>query len=255
MPIEFVAGDLFANRFNAQAIEHDDPLHRHPGEALWPERYSREQLLDLRDELELSGQSCVWSCLYQQAPMGDPSSREFPENYFDDIWARMPDNNIRLRILALDPSKGKHSHTGDYSAFVYVVLTTDGNVYVQSWLQRVPADTLGAMAVKLIDELRPDGFIYEGAFLAGLFPSTHAYLYSSQEDKNVRIRVALTPLLGSKKLHLDANCPGNRLLLSQLREFPTASHDDGPDALVMALSLLNQLLTGRRQTGGMVLGV
>jgi site-specific DNA recombinase len=36
--------------------------------------------------------------------------------------------------------------------------------------------------------------------------------------------------------------PGTQLLLDQLRQFPTAEHDDGPDALEMALRLASEML-------------
>jgi hypothetical protein len=37
-----------------------------------------------------------------------------------------------------------------------------------------------------------------------------------------------------------------KVLVDQLRDFPTGAHDDGPDALEMALRLAEDLLEGRR---------
>jgi len=41
---------------------------------------------------------------------------------------------------------------------------------------------------------------------------------------------------------LKADCPSTKLLLHQLQEFPIADHDDGPDALEMALRLATEML-------------
>jgi len=243
-----------------------DPLHRPMDSALWPERYDKPTLLKIKSELELSGQSHIWECLYQQNPQGDPSAREWPVDYFEGIWTtHIPQDNVRFRVLALDPSKSKRSTTGDYSAFVYAVLTHDGHFHVQSWLVRVPLDQLVSMSVKLLAELKPDGFIVETVMMQALLAHSiqeackaqqvpcPIWEFCSHEDKIVRIRVALTPLLGGRRLHLDESSPGNRLLLSQLREFPTCSHDDGPDSLTMACYLLNQMMFGRRQPEKLVL--
>jgi phage terminase large subunit-like protein len=42
-------------------------------------------------------------------------------------------------------------------------------------------------------------------------------------------------------LRFKANSPGARLLVRQLRDFPNADHDDGPDALEMAVRLAREL--------------
>ena len=244
----------------------NDPLGRQEGEALWPQRYSKNALLKIRDELEISGQGHVWQCLYQQNPSGDPSSREWPVDYFTNIWTpQVPADGVRLRVLSLDPSKGKRSTTGDYSAFTYVTLTTNGHLYVQSWLARLPTDQLIQQAVSLLDTLRPDGFVYESTLFQELLGKMIGdecvrrsvpcpiWEYAPNEDKIVRIRMALTPLLGQKRLHLLEDSPGNRLLLNQLREFPTGVHDDGPDSLTMATYLINMMLTGKRTNQNLIL--
>jgi hypothetical protein len=44
-------------------------------------------------------------------------------------------------------------------------------------------------------------------------------------------------------LRLKTDSPSTRLLFHQLREFPVADHDDGPDALEMAIRLADDLLS------------
>jgi hypothetical protein len=45
-----------------------------------------------------------------------------------------------------------------------------------------------------------------------------------------------------RRLRFKSNSPGTRLLVEQLREFPIAAHDDGPDALEMSLRLAETYL-------------
>ncbi len=60
-------------------------------------------------------------------------------------------------------------------------------------------------------------------------------------NKQVRIR-RLTPYLAQNRIRFKGDSPGARLLVEQLRDFPHADHDDGPDALEMAVRLAAQML-------------
>src|SRR5687767_10330006 len=60
-------------------------------------------------------------------------------------------------------------------------------------------------------------------------------------NKQVRIR-RLTPWLARREIRFKANSPGARLLVEQLRDFPNADHDDGPDALEIALRVVCEQL-------------
>jgi hypothetical protein len=41
---------------------------------------------------------------------------------------------------------------------------------------------------------------------------------------------------------MKADCPSTQLLVHQLQQFPVADHDDGPDALEMAVRLAAEIL-------------
>jgi predicted phage terminase large subunit-like protein len=61
-------------------------------------------------------------------------------------------------------------------------------------------------------------------------------------SKVVRIR-RLTQYLSAGRLKFKAGSRGARMLVEQLRDFPNGDHDDGPDALEMAIRLAIQLLS------------
>src|SRR5262249_25567446 len=69
------------------------------------------------------------------------------------------------------------------------------------------------------------------------------YAVNNTEPKVTRIR-SLGPYFAQRRFRV-RNSPGGRLLVKQLREFPTGQNDDGPDALKMAEQLADFLLAGQ----------
>jgi len=160
---------------------------------------------------------------------------------------------LLLTTLALDPSKGADSRRGDYSAFVALGLAADGTLYIEADLARRPTPQIVTHGVELVRRFRPQLFGIEanqfqellGAdFIAEFkrqgFIGTAPCTIENTINKQVRIR-RLGPLLAARRLRFKTNSPGTRLLVQQLREFPIAGHDDGPDALEMALRLAESL--------------
>src|SRR5580693_2639322 len=76
----------------------------------------------------------------------DPSLAEWPEEYFTwpgfwfDRWPEEP--QWACRTIAIDPSKGKKSKFGDFSAIVKYGVTTSGIEYVEADLQRRTVDRI-----------------------------------------------------------------------------------------------------------------
>lgn len=66
--------------------------------------------------------------------------------------------------------------------------------------------------------------------------------FNNLVNKLVRIR-SLTQYLAMGKMRFKGDSPGARLLVEQLRDFPLADHDDGPDALEMAIRTAAHLLS------------
>jgi predicted phage terminase large subunit-like protein len=72
------------------------------------------------------------------------------------------------------------------------------------------------------------------------------YGLNNQTNKQVRIR-RLGTYLAQRQLRFKRHSPGTALLVQQLRDFPVGDHDDGPDALEMAVRLMVDLWNGRQQ--------
>ncbi|MSR59926.1 MAG: hypothetical protein EXS05_20180, partial [Planctomycetaceae bacterium] len=194
-----------------------------------------------------------WRALYQQDPLAEGST-EWPESFFGpSIWFDEWPEKWWCRAMALDPSKGKDSRFGDFSAFAMLQYQTDGTCYVDADLLVRNVSVIAETALELCRWFQPDGFAVEvnqfqellATEINRLAIERRAYipLYTmdNRVPKIVRIR-RLTSLLAQGRIKFKAGSPGARLLVEQLRDFPNGDHDDGPDALEMAVRIGGQLI-------------
>jgi predicted phage terminase large subunit-like protein len=66
--------------------------------------------------------------------------------------------------------------------------------------------------------------------------------------KPLRIR-RLSPYISRRRIRFMRRSAGVRLLIEHLMDFPNGSHDDGPDALEMALRKATELLAAAEERG------
>jgi PBSX family phage terminase large subunit len=187
----------------------------------------------------------------------DVAGAEWPSTYFpDSAWFDDWPSDLVIRTAALDPSKGKDAKSGDYSAYVLLGRCREGKLWVEADLARRPteriiedvlehqrvwrAEAVGVevnqfqelLAVQLAARARQTGMPLP------VVPITNTV------NKQVRIR-RLGPYLAQGIVRF-RNTPGTRLLVEQLREFPECDHDDGPDALEVALRVMVEAWNGRQ---------
>lgn len=191
----------------------------------------------------------------KQCSPASPELCEWPEEYFDrslefETWPE----GLRVRTIALDPSKGRDARWGDYSAFVLLGIHREGLLYVEADLARRPVERIVADGVELCRRFRPDAFGIEANQFQELLgeqlvrelrrqglDAIRPWTLVNDVNKLVRIR-RLSPHLAARRLRFKARSPSTQLLIDQLRDFPIGAHDDGPDALEMALRLAGELL-------------
>lgn len=217
---------------------------------LWPAEEDLYTLMCMRVE---SGRT-AFEREKQGSPV-DPSCCEWPESYFgSNIWFDDWPLSLQVKTLALDPSKGADAKRGDYSAFVMLGVDARGILYVEADLARRSTPAMVGDGVELCRRFRPDAFGIEANqfqdLLAPLFADEFSrqgmldaqpWTLDNRVGKPVRIR-RLGPYLASGRLRFKTHSPGSRLLVEQLKEFPAGQHDDGPDALEMAIRLAAEML-------------
>jgi len=208
-------------------------------EVLWPQR---EPLYDLMLKRASDGHAAFES--EKQNDPVDPASCEWPPELLDwpglmfDKWPE----RLELRVVSIDPSKGKDAKHGDYSAIVKYGRASSGIEYVECDMARRPTDRICEDAAAICAEFRPDLLVLETngfqelmrvPLLAALEKAGVEVLVKGLDNsvnKVVRIRRLTVPLT-QRKLRFRARSPGTHKLLEQMRQFPNAANDDGPDAL------------------------
>ena len=226
---------------------------------LWPEAEDLYTLMCMRTE---SGRT-AFEREKQNSPI-NPDLCEWPESYFDEtIWFDTWPDNLQVKTLALDPSKGADARRGDYSAFVQLGVDRHGIIYLEADLARRSTPQIVADGVEIYRRFQPDAFGVESNqfqdLLAGEFQSefrrqgmldARPWTLDNRVNKLVRIR-RLGPHLSSRRLRFRTGSPSTRLLVDQLKEFPISDHDDGPDAAEMAIRLAAELLNIRTADDGL----
>jgi len=220
---------------------------------LWPKVEDLYALMCMRAE---SGRA-AFEREKQNSPI-NPELCEWPEDYFDEtIWFDDWPAALVARTMALDPSKGRDDRRGDYSALVLLGVDREGVLYVEADLARRPTPQIVAEGVELFRRFAPDVFGIEANqfqdLLAGEFEGEfrrqgilggRPVPLENRVNKLVRIR-RLGPYLSGRRLKFKSGSPGTQLLVEQLKTFPVGDHDDGPDALEMAVRLAAELLRSR----------
>jgi len=227
-----------------------DPLGRKTGEALWPERIPLSLLEKRRSLMD----PYWWNALFQQR-LGSYGHNEWPTEYFYGIFANDDEwpERFSLSATALDPSKGKNAKKGDPSAIVHVGFAK-GYLWVDCDMERRPVPKMVSDLVAFNMQRRPTVTGIEAVAFQELLGPIYAQecnaagyydepvLIENTVSKEIRIaRLGTWLRLHMLKIRRNA---GGIWLEQMLRGFPNASHDDGPDALEMAIRLLTQLSEG-----------
>ncbi len=108
--------------------EESDPLGRPIGEALWPERYSREDLEAIRRQQG----TYSFSALYQQQPVPSDGGL-FKREWFQHIVSRPPSGLVWARGYDLAVST---KTTSDHTASFRCAFDRNGNLYIADGFRR-----------------------------------------------------------------------------------------------------------------------
>lgn len=226
---------------------------------LWPAEEDLYTLMKMRVE---SGRT-AFEREKQGSPV-DPELCEWPESYFEDhIWFDAWPAELIVKTMALDPSKGHDGRRGDYSAYVMLGIDAAGVIYVEADLARRPTPQIVADGAGWCRRFQPLAFGVEANQFQELLAGEIAAEFARQQlthispaaihnhsNKQLRIR-RLGPHLSQRRLRFLTGSASTRLLVDQLRDFPAGAHDDGPDALEMALRLAEEVWHGRNANDGL----
>jgi predicted phage terminase large subunit-like protein len=217
---------------------------------LWPELESYDQLMGLR----LREGRASFDSEKQNEPIDpstcffNPAEMQFWDDQYSSVDELLADLGSNGHIYgACDPSLGLRGKSRDDTAIVTLFKhDSTGNLYV------LDADIQKSKPLQTIQRILEYHRIRKFARFGIEANQFQEFLASEVKrlggEAGVRLRVkeikqttdklgriqSLEPLFTTGKLRLSRR---HRVLLDQLRQFPKAAHDDGPDALEMAVSV------------------
>jgi predicted phage terminase large subunit-like protein len=229
--------------------EADDPLGRKPGEPLWPEWESLEELERKRRAVGPRD----WTALYQQRPAPEEG------DYFQLSWLRpydKPPPRDTLRIYG-GSDYAVTADGGDYTVHVVVGLDPEGRMYLLDlWRAQTASDQWVEAFCDLVSYWRPIAWAEEhvqitagiGPFLERRMRERKAYVArqqfpvrgdKAQRAQSIRGRMAL------EGLYVPVNAPWYADFRAELLSFPAGKYDDQVDALGLVGQLLDVMVKGR----------
>jgi predicted phage terminase large subunit-like protein len=239
-----IGGKFLRVRLPALAEEPDeefpdpDPLGREVDEALFPERYSKDDLLLIQDDVG----PYVWAALFQQRPAPKEGAL-FHADWFE-VVPRVP-SDVRLRktvrrwdLAATDPKKGEDP---DWSVGALVAEGNDGFYYIldivrvrespgrlERTLQKVARLDTRKVRIRMEQEPGSAGKIAVRHFAQGVFRGFAFRGVRSTGDKVLRAEVFASMAERGEVRVVKARW--NREFFKELTRFPFGTHDDQVDA-------------------------
>lgn len=229
--------------------ESGDALGRAEGEALWPERYSRDALLAIQREVG----SRVWSALYQQRPV-PASGGMFKREWLDRARyrkAEVRDDLYEVAGVVVPLSSMRRFTTVDLAASVktsadYTVIATFGVApsghccVLDVRRARLEGPDIVPAIRAVVDQWKPACvWVEKVGFQLALIQWARREGIPVRElvpdrDKVARALPLSAAFEGSRML-LPAHAPWLDAVLGELLSFPLGTHDDTVDALAYGL--------------------
>jgi predicted phage terminase large subunit-like protein len=246
-----------------------DPLGRSIGDALWPEYYSREILLDLKETLP----QIDWQALYK----GKPTLAEGkivkavwfrrhgdrPRNEVDAVGTLIR-REVKRIVLSVDTAT-KKGVSNNYTVITVWIEGTDGIHYlVDVRREKVEFTELITLINETAREWRANTILVEDAGNGTSYLQSHAKKAPCPviaipaprgENNNKMLRFeAITPFFEAGLVSLPRNAPWVLDYMEELLEFPGGTYDDQVDSTSQYLSWIEKKLPvgGSKKLAGAV---
>jgi phage terminase large subunit-like protein len=190
---------------------------------------------------------------------------EFPAEWLcgDDLWFDAWPDDLILKVMALDPSKGSDGRGKDYQAHVMIGVRMEAQkyaLYVDAVAEHEGVTQMCDRTVSLYRQFsqggRPvDSVMVEENATMGLFPPALEaacaragvlmpwMCRTNSDNKEFRIRYHVAPPLSRRQIRF-RRTPGGRQLVGQAQSFPFSEFDDSLDALSTGLRRVAEMLPG-----------
>lgn len=234
---EDLAGELIKkhpNKFkviNLPAIAEDnDLMGREKGQALCPERYPIEALLEQKSNMH----DFKWNALYQQRPSKDTGS------IFNRAWWKRYDPRMLVgerghRVQFWDTAQ-KPGISNDHTVCATWEKRESGLYLLDVWREKVEAPDLETAYVDMYNKFNPHAVQVEdtsaGSSLIQFSRRKYRHIpviaYLPKGDKELRA-INASPLVKSGICHIPEDAPWAEDFIAEHDNFPTTDEDDQVD--------------------------
>ena len=247
-------GDQWKQVVLPALAEKDDVLGREEGEALCPERYSREWLEQKRDSSNEGG--ILFSALYQQDPIPEDGA-VFIRNDIGE-WERHGDiltfgsstcnwDELTHHFVTIDPAL-KAKQANDETGFIHWALTPCAKLLLlddETKRMRGSTDLIPLMkrfhverkSIRFYVESAAHGTEIIRACERKMLP---VYELIADRDKLTRA-IGAQPAFAAGKVFFPKR--GAEKVIRQMLEFPTGLHDDRVDCVAYAVPVYHELVS------------
>jgi predicted phage terminase large subunit-like protein len=233
-----------------KAIATEDEWFRNAGDALWPERYSVEQL----EKQKIKVSNYWFNGMYQQEPTTKGS--EFINinkfNKYIETEEHLICHEKKLEIRKIFTQKYgvvdlaiSQKVTADYTAQINFRVDSYSNIFIEKVMrERLPPEKHEEIMISRFYDYGLAGIgiesvQYQETLIQRLLAKSIPVISLKPEaDKLVRL-MAMLPFLNEGKIYLKENQIWENDFLNELAQFPFATHDDQVDAF----SYISQFLT------------
>jgi predicted phage terminase large subunit-like protein len=215
--------------------EDNDPLGRSPGERLWPDWYTEEQVAEARLDAR------TWAGLYQQRPAPEEG------NFFKKDWLveyRPADLPRDLHYYCSSDHACKTKQVNDRTCLLPAGVDPNGRIWIlPDWFwDRADTGVVVEKMLQMAQRRKPlrwwagsdhiTGSI--GPFLSRRMQETGVYFpldeVTSRGDKSARAQ-SIAGRMSQKMVMFPSYAPGYDKVKHEVLTFPGGTHDDFVDAL------------------------
>jgi len=226
-----------------------DEFVRNPGDLLWPEKFDKPALEELKKESNLGSRGA--SAQLQQEPVPEGGSivrREWWKWYGKDA---LPQFDF---VVQTWDTAFKTASASDWSVGITIGYVEGGGAFVlDRWRARVEFPDLKRAALAAFDKYKPVAVWIEDkasgqSLIQELKRETAMPILPISVDRDKVARVnAISPVIEAGLVHLPEGVAWAQELVDEFASFPDGAHDDQVDSLSQALQkiFLEKRLTPR----------
>ncbi len=223
------------------ALSEEREIHRNIDEPLWPDRYNRNALMEIKNTVG----PYDWASLYMGRPILT-ELQEFKPQWFKETNEFQIDMMNCRRFLTIDTAMSKNAQA-DFTGFCDNSVNQENYWHLRAWRMKLSPEELIENIFTLYKKYKYEAVgVERTAYTDGLKPYLDAEqrkrgvflplveLKHNQVSKEIRIRGLIPRYASGSVYHVKDACAA---LEEEMQQFPVGIHDDVLDAVAYQLQV------------------